>query len=169
MAGDSAGAGLTISLLLTLKERGLPMPRSAALLCPAVDLSWTTSGPSDPSPPAAVSEALRRRFTDPYLAGHPIDDPIVSPLSADLDGLPPMLIQAATGDTLLAHAHRLGEHARSCGVEAHLELYPTATHAFQFFWSFLPEAADAVQRAARFSSPPAGEARSPGAARPLSP
>ena len=161
VAGDSSGASLALSLLLTLKDRGLPMPRSAALLCPAVDLSFETASTADPSPPAAVSEALRRRFTDPYLAGHPIDDPIVSPMSADLSGLPPMLIQAATGDLLLAHAHRLSEHARACGVDAHLELYPTATHAFQFFWSFLPEAADAVQRAARFSSPPAGQARSP--------
>jgi acetyl esterase/lipase len=61
-----------------------------------------------------------------------------------------MLIQAATGDALLAHAHRLSEHARVCGVDAHLELYPTATHDFQLFWSFLPEAADAVERIARF-------------------
>jgi monoterpene epsilon-lactone hydrolase len=115
-----------------------------------VDLSWTT-GPPDASPPAAFSEELRRRFTEPYLAGHPIDDPIVSPLSADLSGLPPMLMQAATGDALLAHAHRLSEHARACGVDARLELYPTATHGFQFFWSFLPEAADAVKRAAAFT------------------
>jgi epsilon-lactone hydrolase len=159
VAGDSAGAGLTLSLLLTVKERGLPMPRSAALLCPAVDPTWTLGPPGD-SPPAAVSEELRRRFTEPWLAGHPIDDPIVSPLSADLSGLPPMLIQAATGDPLLAHAHRLSEHARACGVDVHLELYPSATHGFQFFWSFLPEAADAIERAAAFTGEePAGSAR----------
>ena len=62
-----------------------------------------------------------------------------------------MLIQAATGDPMLADAHRLGERAREHGVDARLELYPTATHDFQLFWSFLPEAADAVERAARFS------------------
>ncbi len=156
VAGDSAGGGLTMSLLLTLKERGLPMPRSVALLCPAVDPSWTI-GPPDASPPAAVSEELRRRFTDPWLAGHPIDDPIVSPLSADLSGLPPLLIQAATGDPLLAHAHRLSEHARSCGVDVHLELYPSATHGFQYFWTFLPEAADAIERAAAFTDDARGD------------
>jgi acetyl esterase/lipase len=155
VAGDSSGGGLTMALLLTLKDRGLPMPRSAALLCPAVDPSWTV-GPPGSSPPAAVSEELRRRFTEPWLAGHPIDDPIVSPLSAELGGLPPMLIQAATGDPLLAHAHHLSEHARACGVDAQLELYPSATHGFQYFWSFLPEAADAIERAAAFT---AGEER----------
>lgn len=150
VAGDSAGGGLTLSLLLTLKERGLPMPHSAALLCPAVDPSWTL-GPADTLTPAAVSEELRRRFTEPWLAGHPIDDPIVSPLNADLAGLPPTLIQAATGDPLLPHAHRLSEHARACGVDVHLELYPSATHGFQYFWTFLPEAADAIERAAAFT------------------
>jgi epsilon-lactone hydrolase len=150
VAGESAGAGLALSLLLTLKERGLPQPRAAALLCPAVDLTWTVAGDAPAQDIGAASERLRKRFTEPYLAGHPIDDPIVSPLSADLAGLPPLLIQAATGDTLLAHAHRLSEHARACGVDAHLELYPTATHGFQFFWSFLPEANDAIRRAARF-------------------
>ena len=65
-----------------------------------------------------------------------------------------MLIQAATGDILLTHAHRLSEHARDHGVDARLELYPTATHDFQLFWSFLPEAADALERVARFAAAP---------------
>jgi acetyl esterase/lipase len=155
VAGDSSGAGLLLSLLLTLKDRDLPLPRCAALLCPSVDLGWSTqSEPAEHSPIAEASERLRRRFTEPYLAGHPIDDPIVSPLSADLSGLPPMLIQAATGDILLTHAHRLSEHARDHGVDARLELYPTATHDFQLFWSFLPEAADALERVARFAAAP---------------
>jgi acetyl esterase/lipase len=159
VAGDSAGAGLALSLLLTLKDRGIPQPRAAALLCPSVDLSWTVA-PGTAEIAEAVSERLRERFTAPYLAGHPLDDPIVSPLQADLAELPPLLVQAATGDTQLAHAHRLSEHARECGVDVQLELYPTATHGFQFFWSFLPEAADAVERAARFcgGDPPAERA-----------
>jgi epsilon-lactone hydrolase len=153
LAGDSTGGGLALSLLLSLKDRGMPLPGSAALLCPSVDLSWTVhDSRADPSDVAAAAEELRRRFTAPYLGGHPIDDPIVSPLTADRRGLPPMLIQAATGDAQLAHAHRLAEHARSCDVDARLELYPTATHVFQLFWSFLPEAAEAIQRADRFSA-----------------
>jgi len=165
VVGDSAGCGLVLSLLLTLSERGMPLPGCAVLLCPAADLTFAHENPSvDPSYAAAASEALQRRFSDAYLAGHPIDDPIVSPLSADLRGLPPMLIQAATGDDLLAHAHRLTEHASSCGVDAQLELYPTAPHDFQLFWSFLPEAADAVQRAGRFARRPQSAGTSAAAA-----
>jgi epsilon-lactone hydrolase len=149
--GDSSGGGLVLSLLLTLKDRDLPMPGRVVLLCPSVDLTFTVAAEDEGA--AAASAELRRRFTAPYLAGHPADDPVVSPLSADLRGLPPMLIQAATGDELLSQAHRLTEHARTCGVDARLELYPTAPHDFQLFWSFLPEAADAVQRAGRFVAP----------------
>jgi monoterpene epsilon-lactone hydrolase len=151
VAGDSSGGGLVLSLLLTLRERDIALPGRAVLLCPSVDLTFTVrSDAEDQSGAAAASAELRRRFTGPYLAGHPVDDPVVSPLLADLHGLPPMLIQAATGDELLAQAHRLTEHARGCGVDARLELYPTAPHDFQLFWSFLPEAADAIQRAGRF-------------------
>ncbi len=172
VAGDSSGAGLVLSLLLALRQRGLPLPRNALLLCPLVDLSWALHNPSiEPEAAAAAAEQLSNRFTAPYLGGHPLGDPLVSPLSADLAGLPRLLIQAGTGDPLRTHAQRLAEHAQSCGVDAHLELYPTSTHAFQLFWSFLPEAADALQRAGRFvaraasaqrdqAAPPAARSRS---------
>jgi acetyl esterase/lipase len=85
-----------------------------------------------------------------YLAGHPVEDPIVSPLRADLTGLPPMLIQAATGDARLADAKALAGRAEEHGVEVRLELFPVDAHAFQLFWSFLPEAADALDAAGAF-------------------
>jgi acetyl esterase/lipase len=148
IAGESTGAGLALSLLLALRDRKLPLPACCVLLCPLIDLSWTI-GPAATASAEAVAE-MQRRFTDPYLAGHPLDDPLVSPLSADLTGLPPMLVQAATGDAMREHAHLLVERAQDHGVDARLELHPTATHAFQTFWSFVPEAADAVHRAGGF-------------------
>ena len=72
-----------------------------------------------------------------------------SPLLGDLAGLPPLLIQGATGDPL-GDARPLHERARTQGVAAELELYPSDAHAFQLFWSFLPEAADALEAAGRF-------------------
>ncbi len=86
-----------------------------------------------------------------YLAGHPLEDPLVSPLLADLSGLPPMLIQAATGDDRLEDSKKLAALAREQGVDARLELYPVATHVFQVFWSFLPEASEALQQAGAFA------------------
>ncbi|WP_078911484.1 alpha/beta hydrolase fold domain-containing protein [Streptomyces sp. NRRL WC-3742] len=155
VAGDSAGAHLTLSALLTLKHRQLPMPGRVVLLCPGVDLACRSLDdephePHEPRPAAMTAEALRRRFITDYLAGHSTDDPLVRPLTADLGGLPPMLVQAGTGDALLADARQLVDRARESGVDVRLELYPVATHNFHLFWSFLPEAADALRHAGRF-------------------
>ena len=91
-----------------------------------------------------------RQSAAAYLGGHPADDPIASPLGADLTGLPPLLIQAGTGDDRLADANALTDQAREHGVDARLELYPVDAHVFHMFWSFLPEAKEALQAAGRF-------------------
>jgi epsilon-lactone hydrolase len=145
VAGDSAGCGLVLSLLLSLKQQGLPMARAAVLFCPWVDLTETGMDRIPPEP-----DDYRRASAGLYLAGHPADDPLVNPLSADLTGLPPMLVQAATGDPLLHEARELTDHAQDCGVDARFELFPVDTHDFHIFWSFLPEAAQALQQAGRF-------------------
>ena len=151
LAGDSSGGGLVLSLLLSLRERGLPMPGCAVLFCPAVDLSGSTleRSPADDTEARLLLETVHQ-CAAAYLAGHPLDDPVVSPLTADLGGLPRMLIQSATGDKQREDAHRLADQARRHGVDARLELYPVDTHVFQLFWSFLPEATDALNGAADF-------------------
>jgi epsilon-lactone hydrolase len=152
LAGDSAGAGLVLSLLLTLKERGLPLPGAAVMLCPAVDLTFGLLVPPPDDAQAETALAFGRLAVAAYLGEHPIDDPVVSPLRADLSGLPPMLIQAATGDLQRPDAQALADRAGSHGVDVRLELYPVDTHVFHFFWSFLPEAADALESAGRFAA-----------------
>jgi epsilon-lactone hydrolase len=161
VAGDSAGGGLLLSLLLTLKRDGLPLPRAAMILCPWLDLTLRTASPSDA--PMAADEDIRR-CVEAYLAGHPADDPIVDPLRADLSGLPPMLIQAATGDARLVDAKQLAARAQDQGVDALLKLYPVEAHAFQLFWSFLPEAADAMEAAGAYIREFAVEPQRAGAA-----
>ena len=152
LAGDSSGAGLMLSLLISLKLQGMALPGGAVLFCPGIDLSGgTLEGRASGDSELATALTWLRRFAAEYLAGHPIDDPVVSPLTADLSGLPPMLIQAATGDHQVEDARRLADHARRHGVDARLELYPVDTHVFQVFWSFLPEATDALHEAGRFA------------------
>jgi acetyl esterase/lipase len=136
VAGDSSGGGLTLSVLLSLKRDGLPQPAGALLFCPGIDL-----GRSPKTRPNAEA----------YLGAHPPDDTIVSPLTADLRGLPPLLIQVATGDEFCGDGQHLAARAREQGVDARLELYPVATHVFQVFWSFLPEATEALESAGRFT------------------
>ena len=150
VAGDSAGAGLAMSLLIHLKQEGVELPGGALLFCPFVDLTGSTLRLQEAEAAAFMLDQAMT-FVGRYLGDHPIDDPVVSPLSADLSGLPPMLIQAATGDPQREDAHQLTERARAAGVDAHLELYAVETHAFQTFWSFLPEAMEALERGGEFT------------------
>ena len=151
VAGDSAGAGLACSLMMTARSQDLPLPVAAVLLCPVADPTGNAilSAAVGPEPPEELE-----KLTDVmqgYLDGHPAEDPAVNPLMADLSGLPPMLVQAATGDLILPDARALVDRAVEHGVAAQLEVYPADTHVFHVFWSFLPEAADALQRAAGFA------------------
>jgi acetyl esterase/lipase len=152
VAGDSSGCGLVMALLLSLRQEGGPLPGGAVLFCPWTDLSGEVLGSVAPGDDqiAALLEQVRG-YVDAYLDGHPIDDPVLSPLKADLSGLPPLLIQAATGDPQREEAHLLAERARAHGVDAHLELYPVETHGFQMFWPFLPEAIEGLSQAGRFA------------------
>jgi acetyl esterase/lipase len=153
LCGDSSGGHLAVSLAITLIRRGIALPGRMVLLSPAADLARTElPDPPDGSPPVVSVDQLRL-FARLYLDGHPIDDPVVSPLTADLAGLPPMLIQAGAQDPVVDDARRLAAHAREHGVEVALQLYPVAAHLFHLFWSFLPEAADAIAEAGRFIHP----------------
>ena len=143
VAGDSSGGGLALSLMLSLEREGLPQPAGALLFCPGVDLARSPK---------------TRPTAEAYLGAHPADDPIVSPLNADLGGLPPLLVQVATGDEWCEDGKALVTRAREHGVDARLELYPVATHVFQVFWSFLPEATEAIESAGRFTREVRGSA-----------
>jgi len=146
VAGDSSGCGLVLSLLLSLRQQDLPTPAGAVLFCPWVDLQ-----PAGRDRPPHELDDIRDAAAGLYLAGHPADDPLLSPLTADLTGLPPLLIQAATGDPLLGEARQLADHAADCGVDARFELFSVDTHDFHIFWSFLPEAAQALRQAGQFA------------------
>jgi epsilon-lactone hydrolase len=146
LAGDSSGAGLALAVLLSLKAEGEPMPAGAALLCPNLDLSGAMLTPS--TGPHLLDELVR--MCQAYTAGHPLEDPRVSPLLGDLTGLPPLLIQYGRGDRARPEAEALARDARHAGVDVRVERYAADTHVFQMFWSFLPEAADAIGQAGGF-------------------
>jgi epsilon-lactone hydrolase len=150
VAGDSFGGGLALSLQTTLKRQDLPLPGGSLLFCPGIDLGFRDDVELPDEPQPAVSLAQLRSFGAAYLGDTSPDDEVVNALRADLTGQPPMLIQAGTGDLLGKDAHRLAEHARGCGVDVAFELYSAATHDFQVFWSFLPEASDALEQAGAF-------------------
>ncbi|WP_433159476.1 alpha/beta hydrolase fold domain-containing protein [Kribbella sp. CA-247076] len=148
VTGDSSGGGLVMSLLLVLHEQGLPLPVGAVLMCPGLDIAGVLNGTS----PLAnhVHFKTMARITGSYVGDHPVDDPLLSPLTADLTGLPPMLVQSATGDPVGDDMRRLSERAEKYGVDVTAELYTADTHVFQLFWSFLPEAQQAMTRIGEF-------------------
>jgi monoterpene epsilon-lactone hydrolase len=150
VVGASSGGGLAMSLLLKLKQERAVLPGAAVLLCPWLDLAERLPSESRTTVPPVPTMEEVRLCTNAYLAGHPLSDPIVDPLSADLTGSPPMLIQAATGDARLADAKALAIRGREQGVDVRLEVFPVDAHAFQLFWSFLPEAADAMDMAGSY-------------------
>ena len=149
IAGDSSGGGLAISLLLALRERDIPLPAGAVLLCPWVNLEGRTQRPPQESP-ALFSPDLTRRCAQAYPGGQPGDDPTLDPLHTDLNRLPPILIHAGSGDTVLQENQLLAKHGKECGVDARIRIYPVPTHAFHVFWTFLPEAMHALGEIGQF-------------------
>ncbi|ALG09622.1 alpha/beta hydrolase fold domain-containing protein [Kibdelosporangium phytohabitans] len=138
VGGDSAGGGLAVSLLLRLEQQGLPRPARAVLLCPSVNVV------------AAPQDTPVARWLSLYSGAHPRTDPLLSILEADLSGLPPTLVQTGTGDVILHETRRFVDRATEHGANVQLDLYPVSTHVFHLFWSFLPEAADALEQIGRF-------------------
>jgi monoterpene epsilon-lactone hydrolase len=149
IAGDSAGGGLAVAAALRLRELGIPMPAALVLFSPWVDLGLGELG--DP-PPGEV--LLSRTWLEgcalAYLADRRADDPLASPVLADLRGLPPTLIQAGADELLLSDARRLHAAMKVAGVDAELQVYPGCWHVFQLHAGMLEDADRALAAAGTF-------------------
>jgi monoterpene epsilon-lactone hydrolase len=151
VAGESAGAGLALATVVALRDQGLPLPSCAVLMSPWADL--TLSGPSVSGKadvdPTLTAEGLRRRAVD-YVGDATPTDGLISPLFADLSGLPPLLIQAGSHEILLDDATRLAARAAAADVAVTLDVTPGVPHVFQGFALMLDEARAALDRASAF-------------------
>jgi cation diffusion facilitator CzcD-associated flavoprotein CzcO/acetyl esterase/lipase len=145
IAGDSAGGGLTVALATRLRELGEPMPAGLILLCGWFDL--TVSGPSaalNASRDAGLHAGWTAACGDLYRGDADPTDPKLSPVNADLAGLPPTYVQAATHDILLSDSDRLVERARAAGVDVGYARYEGMWHDFQAAAGLLREADEAI-------------------------
>lgn len=148
--GDSSGGGLTLTALVELRERGGPLPAAVVLLSPWVDLtgeaeSWQPGAVEDPMLPVELAHLPALA----YAGDLPLDDPRVSPLRADLKGLPPMLVHVGTHEALRDDCELLVERARAAGVQADLGIWDGMWHVFQAFPGF-PESKRALQEVGGF-------------------
>jgi monoterpene epsilon-lactone hydrolase len=145
VGGDSAGGGLTLSMLLALREAGAAMPAAAILLAPWTDL--TVSSPSYRSnrkfDPIITQDGLREAGLW-YAGERNPADPMMSPLFADLRGLPPMLIHAASDETMVDDSRLLAERARAAGVEVTCRIYDGLWHVFHAAGIEIPESRQAI-------------------------
>lgn len=151
IGGDSAGGGLTLGTLLALREAGEPMPAAAILLSPWTDL--TASGESyqsrvelDPMIQVGrINEAVKH-----YAGDNDLRTPLISPAFADLQGLPPMLIQVGDHEVLLSDSLTVAENARKAGVDVTIEVWPEMWHVFQTLAAMMPEAEQAINQSGKY-------------------
>jgi acetyl esterase/lipase len=151
IVGDSAGGGLTMATLLSLRDARDPLPAGACLLSPWLDL--TTSGESIIS--AATKDPWFKPKDMPIVASYYCRDDqlrsaLVSPVFADLDDLPPIYIQVGSDEILLSDSTRAAEKIAAGGGEVDIEIWPGMWHVFQIFVHQVPESRKAVKKIGAF-------------------
>ncbi len=151
IAGNSSGGGLALALLVALCDAGEPVPAAAVAISPWTDMEMTgesrrTRAAADRMiTPDGVKEAAGW-----YLAGQDPRHPYASPVHADLQGLPPILIHVGDAEILLDDSTRFAARARAAGVEVTLEVWDDMPHCWHTFAGLLPEADQAVERIGRW-------------------
>ncbi len=151
IGGDSAGGGLTLATLLTIKQSGEPQPAGAVLLSPWTDLVGTgesrvTRAEADPW----ISAQAIQFVVGLYTGGEDAHNPLISPAYGDLHGLPPLLIHVGNDEVLLDDSKIIAEHAQAAQVPVQLTIWEGMWHVFQAFAPVLPEGQQAVGQIGTF-------------------
>jgi acetyl esterase/lipase len=151
IAGDSAGGGLSLATLIKLRDDGISLPAGAIAISPWTDLALTgDSIKSNVDVEILVTENEARQAAELYLNEVDVKNPLVSPLYADLKGLPPLLIQTGTREIILDDSTRYAEKAKKSGVDVTLDLWEGMFHVFQIFGPLIPESKKALRRIGEF-------------------
>jgi epsilon-lactone hydrolase len=150
LAGDSAGGGLSVALLLALRDAGAELPAAAVLMSPTVDLTGSGASMTERVDQDPISTpGLLHQLSADYLAGADPKTPLASPLFASLTGLPPLLVQVGTADLLLSDSQRLATAAAEAGVDVTLQIGEGLPHVYQSTLG-TPEAAEATRQIGEF-------------------
>ena len=148
IAGDSAGGGLTVATLLSLRHAGLPMPAAAVLLSPFLDItasgeSATTRADQDPWFDAKDMSVVADNYCSD---GTDLQNPLVSPVFSNVAGLPPTFIQVGDDEILLSDSTRFADKMKDAGLDVEIEIWPEMWHLFQLFIGKMPESRRAIRR-----------------------
>lgn len=150
VAGDSAGGGLTVALLLALRDAGAPLPAAAVLFSPWLDLALEGATIQANAESDFLNLQILRKTAAMYLGSADPHTPLASPLYADLSGLPPLLVQAGTAEMLFDDARRFARRAAAAGVAVEFEPWENMIHVWQFLAPIEASARLALQSAGRF-------------------
>lgn len=151
LLGDSSGGGLALSTLATLRKEGDKLPCAVVLLSPWADLGCTgesITGRAEADP--WMTEQACRECAEMYAPGMDLKNPLISPVFADLSGLPPMLIQVGTDEILLDDSLRLAENAKAAGVDVTLDIWEGMWHVWHYFAPGLPEGVQAINKVGEY-------------------
>jgi len=143
---------LTMATALQVRDAELAQPAGLVMLSPWVNLanegaSWVSKAESDPM----ITKQGLDDMTAAYLQGQSTDNPLSSPVTADLAGLPPMLIQTGSEEVLLTDSTDLAARAADAKVMVTLEVWPEMTHVFQSQFPLLTDARSAIARIGRWA------------------
>lgn len=153
LAGDSAGAGLVLAAMLTLRDEGEPMPGCGWSLSGWFDLealgeSMRLKEEADPY----VRKAFILALAEEYLGDGDRKHPLAAPIHADLAGLPPLLLQVGSAEVLLDDSLAFARKAALADVNVTLEVWPDMAHVWHLFHEWIPEARDAIAVGGRFAA-----------------
>ena len=151
IAGDSAGGGLTLAVLATLRTAGDPMPAAAVTISPWTDLEGTgDSMRSNAGRDQTVAVEDLGEMARMYLGTSDPKNPLASPLYADFRGFPPLLIQVGAAEGLLDDSTRVAKRAKAAGVEVELEIWEDMVHVWQIYAKLLPAGQEAIDKIGKF-------------------
>lgn len=146
VVGDSAGGNLTLALLLRLRELWMTEPSLAVCLSPATDFSTSNAWAPRESEFDWITPAMGLKWAGWFCTDEQRDDPLVSPVNANMHGLPPIYIQAGGREILLGGIEEFTRHGKAQGADVVLEVWPEMNHDFQAFGEEVPESMQAMAR-----------------------
>jgi monoterpene epsilon-lactone hydrolase len=150
VAGESAGAGLTLSLLLALREARIPMPAAAVCASPWSDLEMRGASMKSNARYDYLSREILAEYARRFVQERDLRNPLANAHHADLRGLPPLLVVAGGAEVLLDDARDLAARARDAGVDVTLDVEADMIHAWILFSSAFARARTSLERIARF-------------------
>ena len=151
LAGDSAGGSLVMTTMITAKDNGDPLPGAAVCISPWLDMEFQGESIKERKDldPMVTHESLAE-LVELYMAGQDLSVPTASPLSADITGFPPLLIQVGESEILFSDAERLAARAQAAELNVIFEKWPEMIHVWHLFYPVLTEGRTAISRIGEF-------------------